>query len=75
MQLWLDVNCSNLMTLHVVSESRADSYIGDSDVKNEFFDNCKMTNQPVEANFSVNATTMKLPTFLTHQAALRFRQA
>ena len=26
MQLLLDVNCSNLMTLHVLSESRADSY-------------------------------------------------
>ena len=36
MQLWLDVNYSNLMTLHVVSESRADSYTGDLDVKNEF---------------------------------------
>ena len=36
MQLLLNVNGSNLMTLHVVSESRADAYIGDPDVKNEF---------------------------------------
>ncbi len=36
MQLFLDGNCSHLMTLPVVSESRADSYIGDPDVKNEF---------------------------------------
>ena len=35
MQLLLDVNGYNLMTLHVVGESRADSSIGDPDVKNE----------------------------------------
>ena len=35
MQLSLDVNRSNLMTLHVVSESLADSYTGEHDVKNQ----------------------------------------
>ena len=34
-----------------------------------------MTNQSAEANFSVNATTRKLPTFWTHQVAFWFRQA
>ena len=34
-----------------------------------------MTNQPAEVHFSVNATTVKLPTFWTHQAAFWFRQA
>ena len=39
------------------------------------FDNYKMTNQPAKGNFSVKATTVKLPTFWTHQAAFWFRQA
>ena len=42
------------MTLYVVSESRAESYIGDPDVKNEFLINAKC---------SVNPSTVKLPTF------------
>ncbi len=46
MQLKLNGNCSNLMTLHAVSESRT------------LVDNCKMTNRPGEAHFSVNATTV-----------------
>ena len=66
MQLLFDVNCSNLMTLHVVNESRTDSYIGDPDVKNELL---------TEAHFSVNATTAKLPNFWTHQAAFWLRRA
>jgi len=63
MQLKLDVNCSNLMTLHGVSESRAVSYIGDPDVERRIFGNCKMTNQPAEARFSVNAATAKTSDF------------
>ena len=61
------------MTSYVVSESRADSYIGDRDGKQS--DNCKITKHPAEADFSVNATTVKLPAFWTHQAACWFRQA
>ena len=73
MQFLLDVNRSNLMTLHAASESRADSYIGDPDIKNEY---CKMTNHPAEAHFFfVNATIVKLPTFWKHQAAFWFRRA
>ncbi len=34
-----------------------------------------MTNQPAEVHFSVNATTVKLPTFWTYQTAFWFRQA
>ena len=50
-----DGNGSNLMTLQRPKR---------------IFDNCKMTNQPAEAHFSVNATTVtELPTFWTHRAA------
>ena len=34
-----------------------------------------MTNQTAEAHFSVNATTVKLPTFWTRRAAFWFRRA
>ena len=64
MQLLLDVNCSNLMTSNSeVSESRADSYIGDPDVGNEVSTIAKRRiNLPKRIFFlAVNAATVKLP--------------